>query len=200
MKGYIYLLIIGFGCLIVYNLFLKDLSIREPYENQGSTEDEPTDTATGYNGNVAMYTDPASGKKSWASPLVYRINVVEDADSAQDRRNSAEDRGTVAQRCAQDKEFITTNKQGMDALEQRIKWGKQEMNRIQPIVDKNTKGVAMNKSILTNISKQTQQAANSAGKGADSLKKMSEPATPEPTKGGPMAKAIWLFSGAKKSA
>ena len=200
MKGYIHLLIIGFGCLIVYNLFLKDMAIREHYVNPGTVENEPTGAPTGYDGNIAMYTDPQSGDKSWASPYVYRIEVVEDAENAQDRRDAANDRGTILDRCAQDKEFITTNKQGMDAIEERIKWGKAEMERIQPLVDKNVKGIAMNKSIITNIAKKTQDTANSASSSADGLKKMSGPATPEPTTGGPMAKAIWLFSGGTKSA
>lgn len=200
MKGYIHLLIIGFGCLIVYNLFLKDIAIKESYVNPGATENEPTGATTGYDGNIAMYTDPQSGEKSWASPYVYRIEVVEDAENAQDRRDAANDRGTILDRCAQDKQFVTSNKQGMDAIEERIKWGQQEMTRIQPLVDKNTKGIAMNKSIITNISKKTSDTANSAGSGADALQKMTGPATPEPTAGGPMAKAIWLFTGGKKSA
>ena len=173
MKGYIHLLIIGFGCLIVYNLFLKDIAIKEHYVNPGATENEPTGETSGYDGNIAMYTDPQSGEKSWASPYVYRIEVVEDAENAQDRRDAANDRGTTLDRCSQDKQFITTNKKGMDAIEERIKWGKQEMTRIQPLVDKNVKGIAMNKSIITNISKKTQDTANSAGSGADALQKMT---------------------------
>jgi len=218
MEGYIHLLIIGFGCLIVYNLFLKKRSVKEHYVNPGAIENEPTGASSGYDGNIAMYTDPQSGEKSWASPYVYRIEVVEDAESAQDRRDAANDRGTILNRCAQDKQFVTTNKQGMDAIEERIKWGKQEITRVQPMIDKNIKGIAANKLIITNIAKKTQDTANAAGKGADNLQKMAGPssggsgsgaagsggsggpAIAEPTKGGPMSKAIWLFTGGNKSA
>ena len=56
MKGYIELLIIGFGCLIVYNLILKDLPVRESYVNPGYSENEPNEGTSGYDGNIAMYT------------------------------------------------------------------------------------------------------------------------------------------------
>jgi len=200
MKGYIELLIIGFGCLIVYNLILKDMPVRESYLNPGFSGNEPNGGTSGYDGNISMYTDPQSGQKSWASPLVYRIEVVQDAEDAQNSRDARNDRGATLDKCSQDKEFITSTKQGMDAIEQRVDWGKKEYARIQPMVAKNTKGIAMNKAIITNISKNAQSTATNAGKGADGLAAIGKPSTPEPTTGGPMAKAIWLFSGGKKSA
>lgn len=183
--------------ILFLSIFIHNLSIKEPYA-----------TAYGYNTdyNIPLQIEVDD---------VINVNLHQETDSeweeqqrdAASRRDEQQkqtyaqqqlDRGKEEQNCSQNKTFLSNNTNLLSQIEDRIKYGNQELARLQPMVDKNKAGVTMNSNLLNQVSKKATEVGKGAAAGADALGTIPNP-TPKVPSGGPMTKAIWLFSGGKNS-
>jgi len=194
MKRYIYFLIILFISIFIHNLSIKESYVSAYAYNTQSNNDGPLQIEVDDTIEVNLHQETDTEWQEEQRDAARRSNEQQKQNYAQQQM----DRGQEEQNCTQGKTFLANNTKLLTQIEDRIKFGNQEMARLQPMVDKNKTGVTMNTNLLTQVSKKAKAAAAEAAKGADGLGKIPNPTFKVPS-GGPMTKAIWLFSGGKNS-